>query len=162
MLLSFYTRKEIDMGCDTKGFVLTDEKNPHLIFRKIKWAIFEEIKRETGVDNVSAVWGENYTMPQCSLSDMDGVLTIDFKFAGEQRGMFVITSCDHDYSDCREGKKIILSLGAWGKSVDLIAIALRALSELGETFIWENDCEGDWKPITFDKIENKKEERVLW
>jgi hypothetical protein len=141
------------MGCDTKGAVVTEEKNPHVIFRAIKWAIFNEIKKERGIDNVTAVWGDDYTMPTCRLSDMDGLINVEFKFAGESRDMFVITSCDHDYEDEVPGNKIILSLGAWGQSVRFVEIALRALSDLGATYIWENDCEGDWKPITSEQKE---------
>jgi hypothetical protein len=151
------------MGCDTKGVVATEEKNPHTIFRTIKYAIFNEAKRETGIDNVTAVWVDGYSMPTCRLSDIDGLINVEFKFAGESRDMSVITSCDHDYEDVVPGNKIILSLGAWGQSVRFIEIALRALSDLGKTYIWENDCESDWKPITFESVlvESKKEV-VTW
>lgn len=135
------------MGCDTKGFVLTEEKDPFKIWKAIRLSIFDEIKRETGVDNVTAVWGKDYTMPNCEIKDFAACMDVYFTFAGEDRRLFVALDCDHDYGEYKEGRKIILSLGAWGSSVQLVEVVLRGLSHLGETHILEDDCSGDWKEL---------------
>jgi hypothetical protein len=136
------------MGCSTTGFVMTKEKDPFKIWRNIKWTIFEEIKRETGIDDVRAVWGKNYTMPRCLISDFSGHMVVSFKFAGEDRDMHINLSCDNDYSYVRKGEKIILSLGTWGRSVQLMECVLRGLSTFGQAYIAEDDCKEDWRQLS--------------
>lgn len=137
------------MGCDTKGFVLTKEKDVFKICKIIETAIFNEIKNDSGIDNITAVWGENYSYPKFEISTI-GMITCHFTFADEDRQMSIHTLCDNDYNEARKGKKIILSLGAWGKSVRLIKVVLSALSELGKAYIIENDCSDEWRKFGGD------------
>lgn len=131
------------MGCDTKGFVLTEEKDVFKICKIIESAIYSKIKEASGIDNITAVWGEDFSYPSFKLYT-HGMIGCQFDFAGDGRDMGIFTSCDNDYSEIREGKKIILSLGAWGDSVMLIKVVLSALSELGEAYVIENDCSTEW------------------
>lgn len=133
------------MTVDTKGFVLTSEKNPYKIFNAVKFAIFEDIKTVTGIDDVRAVWGEKFSMPRAELTDIEGYFTIHFKYNGDERMISVFTSCDHDYNDVRKGKRVIFSLGCYGDSIHLIEIAMKSLK--GRKWICNNDCEEDWREL---------------
>ena len=45
-----------------------------------------------------------------------------------------------------EGSKgIIMSLGMWGSSIEIMATVLKNLTGLGNVYIQENDCSDDWK-----------------
>lgn len=134
------------MGCDTKGFVSTKEKDPFKICGIIESAIFEEIKRDSRIDNITAVWGDKYSYPHTRIHPNE-MLSVKFRFDGEERDMKVFFTCDSDYSEVKKGKKIIIHLGAWGQSVRLIKVVLAALSQFGQAYIVENDCETDWKKL---------------
>ena len=132
------------MGCTTNGFIKTKEKDPFKIWHAIKWSLFEEMKKESGIDDVRAVWGSEYKMPVCEVVG-DGYLLVRFRFADEQRDMSVHLDCDNDYSWDKngKGKKIIVTLGAWGRSVQLVECVLNGMSEFGHGFICENDCKDE-------------------
>lgn len=135
------------MGVDTKGFVLTKEKNPFKVFATIKDALFAEIKRETGINSVAAVWGKKYSMPSAELSDMEGYFRISLTYRGEQRDISVHLSCDNDYDYVKKGKRIIVSLGAWGSSVHLIETVIRALTVYGRGWMCDEDTAENWREV---------------
>ena len=135
------------MGVDTKGFVLTKEKNPFKVFATIKDALFADIKLQTGINNYTAVWGENYTMPNARLTDMEGYFTVNFTYNGEACDMSVHLSCDNDYDYVKKGKRIIVSLGAWGSSVHLIEAVVRALTVYGKGWMCDEDTAENWREV---------------
>lgn len=135
------------MTVDTKGFVLTKEKEPFKIWSIIKDSIYNEIKKETGIDDITCVWGENYTMPNCQIADFAKMLTVHFVFAGESRQLSVHLDCDHDFEERKKGKKIIFSLGAWGHSVQLIECVLRGFADYGKLHMIDDDCNGEWREV---------------
>lgn len=135
------------MGTTTNGFVLTEEKDPFKIWRNIKWTLFEEMKNHSGIDDIRAVWGDLYHMPRCEISDFAEHMRVVFRFAGEERDMSVSLTCDNDYSDFKEGKKVIVSLGWWGHSVHLIETVMKGLSEFGEAYMCDEDMSENWRQI---------------
>lgn len=136
------------MGCTTNGFVLTKEKNPFKIWRMVEPALIAEMEKETGLKGWE-LWNktdDKFSRPNCDLSEF-GMLTISFTFAGEERNLNIHFECDSDYAEYKKGKKLITSLGAWGQSVRLTEVVLRALSDLGSTHIVNNDCYDDWREL---------------
>lgn len=134
------------MGCNTVGFVLTNDKDPFKVFRLIKESIVLEMKKETGEDFLYRVFKkEQFTSPACAISDITEMMNIDFYFKGDYRSMTVHLTCDNDFNDVVKGKRIILSLGCYGESERLIKTALHGLSSLGNTYFTPNDCSEDFK-----------------
>jgi hypothetical protein len=140
------------MGVDTKGFILTKEKNPFVISRTIKASIIQDMMRRSGAEREIELWetASGFTCPTTRMmDDFSEMLDIDFEYAKEQRMLGVFLDCDHDYEYVRKGKKIILSLGMWGSSVHLIEVVLRGLHKEfgGVMYIIDNDCADDWRKI---------------
>jgi hypothetical protein len=136
------------MGCDTKGFVLTKEKDVFKICKIIEKSILNEIRKETGAENLMSVFvkDNNFSFPHFKLYT-HGMVGCQFRFKGEERDLSIHTLCDNDYNEVRYGKKVIVSLGAWGESVKIVNFVITALSELGEAYIIHNDCESEWMKI---------------
>lgn len=128
------------MGCDTKGIIATEEKNSFLIWRDIKNALYEKMQIETGEDGFRAYWKDGFSCPRCEIADFTEMLTITFEYKGEDRQMSVFLTCDHDDEEIYKGNKIILSLGMWGSSVELIETVLLKLKKYGKVWIMPNDC----------------------
>jgi hypothetical protein len=133
------------MGCDTKGFVITKEKSPFKVWSSIRASITKEAQKETGKEDYTCFREGGFSHPNCEIADFAEMMTIFFKFKGEERQMSVHLDCASDYDDVKKGKKIIVSLGAWGESVRLIEAVLRGFE--GAAFITENDCEYRWRKI---------------
>ena len=136
------------MGCNTVGFVLTNDKDPFKIYKLIKDAIVSEMKAETGEDMIYRVFQRNkFTSPVCTISDFTEMMNIDFYFNGEFRSMTVHLTCDHNYIEAANGKRIILSLGCYGESERLMKTALNGLSSLGDIYFISNDCADEWQKL---------------
>lgn len=135
------------MGVSTVGFVLTKEKDPFVIWRNIKWTLFEAMKEDSGIDNFTAVWGDSYHMPRCEISDFAEHMRVEFRFANEDRDMSVSLTCDNDYSHFKKGKKVIVTLGHWGQSVRLIEIVMKGLSKFGKAYMCDEDYTEEWRKV---------------
>lgn len=136
------------MGCNTVGFVLTKDKDPFKVFRLIKESIVSEMKKETGEDFPYRLFKkEQFTSPECTISDFTEMMSIDFYFKGDYRSMTVHLTCDHDYLEAAKGKRVILSLGCYGESERLIKTALHGLSSLGDIYFTANDCTEEWRKL---------------
>lgn len=137
------------MGVDTRGFVLTNEKNVHKVWSTIHKSLIDEMMKESGADNQIALFYRHigYSRPSCEVVDVEGMLIISFQFKGEDRALRLYLDRDSDYEYVKRGKKIIISLGMWGSSLQLIEAVLKGLSIFGKAYILENDMYHDWRPI---------------
>jgi hypothetical protein len=129
------------MGVDTKGLVATKNKDLNEI-STILLEVIRKIPADGGGVYKNYKDGIEYIpRSQCFI--------IPFKDGEDDRMLWTFLNCDSDFAEvCDSG--ILLSFGCWGNSVDLMKGFLRALSPLGDTYILENDCSGDWERIEFD------------
>lgn len=136
------------MGADTKGFVMTEQKNAFEVAAKVVEAIEGLMKASDANWRMGAMvqiaMGESpsFTAPRVEMATFAEMLTVSFIFNGEDRMLRIHFDCDFDGEDCgyKDGSKLILSLGAWGGSVEIMEVVLDNLKHLGDTYIIENDC----------------------
>jgi hypothetical protein len=130
------------MGVDTKGLVATKNKD----LNEISTILLDAIHKIP--TNKDGIFGNNM---QSSIDYIprSSCFIIPFKDGKDERILWTFLNCDSDFAEvCDSG--ILLSFGCWGNSVELMKGFLRALSPLGDTYILENDCSGDWEKIEFD------------
>ena len=135
------------MGCDTKGLVMTKEKNPFKIFTTIKSTLEKMMLEKSGADSLFGMYRvDGFSSIHCELSDISGMLIVSFQYAGEKRDLHVHLDCDNDEKNCGylNGKKIILSFGMWGSSIELMKGIVQGLKVFGDGYLIENDC-GDYQ-----------------
>lgn len=134
------------MTVDTKGFVSTSNKDIFKVCSIVEKSLASKMMAEAGAERWPDMWKleKKYTYPKFELNSF-GLITAVFRFRAESRRMSIIFGYDGDYSEFKKGKKIILSLGAWGSSVELMETVLKALSnELkAKAYIDENDCDSE-------------------
>jgi hypothetical protein len=121
------------MGIDTKGVVITECKDVFKIRRLIEAALRKHSDASGLYKNAPIEFTLETDFIMCRFTN-----------CGNTRNMFVFFGSDNDYKDLGN-KKLILNLGAWGNSVQIMKDCLSALSELGQTYIWEFDATGDFK-----------------
>jgi len=131
------------MGCDTKGIIQTENKDV--------WNIVKRISKflETRVDN-SVKCGNNYSRRNAhyEIRDWSEYLTVRFQDGDDIRLLHVHFDCDVDNEEISTGSKIIISLGTWGKSDEIIKGILENCRDLGKLYYIYNDCsEEGWKEI---------------
>ena len=136
------------MGADTKGFVMTEQKNAFEVGEKVVRAI-EELMSQVSYDwrtssIIQKVQGEplQFSTPEVTMSTFSRMLTVTFIFNGEDRQLNIHFDCDSDGEACGylDGSKIILSLGAWGSSIEIMMAVMQALKVYGDSYLIENDC----------------------
>lgn len=131
------------MGCDTKGLVMTKEKNPFKIFGTIKKSLEGMMLEKTGCERLFDTYRKDgFSGISCELTDISGMLIVSFEYAGEKRDLHVHLDCDNDGKNCGylNGKKIILSFGMWGSSIELMKGIVQGLKVFGDGYLIENDC----------------------
>ena len=131
------------MGCDTKGLVMTKEKNPFKIFNTIKKTLEGMMLEKSGEDSLFKMYRvDGFSSPHCELTDISGMLIVSFEYAGEKRELHVHLDCDNDGKNCGylNGKKIILSFVMWGSSIELMKEIVQGLKVFGDGYLIENDC----------------------
>jgi hypothetical protein len=126
------------MGVDVKGVVVTRCKNAFFVAQLAARAIANQV----GPHWRAARSSEQWRMPALSMSDLSEHLTVDFRYAGENRSLHVFFDCDADYAHVGE-PALVLSLGAWGTGEQLMGAALRALACLGPTYMDRNDADDE-------------------
>lgn len=125
------------MGCDTKGYVITENKDVQQIALKIK-NVVESIN-----GNSEWVANANYS-PTIQYHPESNFLTVPFKDGDDQRIVWVFLGCDCDIEQGKMGDSgIIISFGAWGNSVTLMKKFLEAFLDMGVCYLHENDCVGE-------------------
>lgn len=136
------------MGADTKGLVMTEQKNAFDAAHKAVTAI-ESLMQSVSYDwrassrISSAVVDEpSFTSPRIEMSSFCQMLRVFFVYKGEDRMLTIHFDCDVEGEACgyKDGPKLILSLGAWGSSVEIMKAVLDNLKHLGDTYLIENDC----------------------
>ena len=121
------------MGIDTKGVVVTQSKDVFMVRRLLEVALRPH----------SDASGLYKNAPIEYIVETDFIMC-RFINCGNYRNMFVFFGSDNDYKELGD-KKLTLSLGAWGNSVQIMEDCLKALGELGElgpTYIWRFDAIG--------------------
>lgn len=141
------------MGVDTKGLVMTEQKNAFEVAKKVVKAV-EGLMSEVNYDwrtssIIQKALGEplQFSGPQVRMSASSHMLMVNFIFNGENRQLNVHFDCDSDGEGCgyKDGSKLILSLGCWGSSVELMRVVLEELKVYGPAYLIENDC-SDYEP----------------
>lgn len=136
------------MGADTKGLVMTEQKNAFEVAQKVVGAI-EGLMTTTNYDwrtssIINKAMGENsqFTNPRIEMASFSQMLRIIFTYKGEDRILTVHFDCDSDGEGCgyKDGSKLVLSLGYWGSSVEIIRAVLGELKVYGPAYLIENDC----------------------
>ena len=126
------------MSTDTKGLVVTDNKDVFAVCAKIEKALQELFRpyRKPFVDR------ETSFSPTFEVTPNLGMVRAMFKYRGEQRILHIHFGCDYDARDHGE-HAILLSLGCWGSSETIMRTVLTALADLGPTYIDVNDCDDE-------------------
>lgn len=136
------------MGADTKGLVMTNQKDAFEVAHKVVGAI-ESLMTATNYDwrrssIISKAMGENpqFTKPCIEMASFSQMLQITFTYKGEDRMLNIHFDCDSDGEACgyKDGSKLILSLGCWGSSVEIMRAILNELKVYGDAYLIENDC----------------------
>lgn len=132
------------MGCDTKGYVVTD----NIDVREIGKRVLVVVRTIQGEVTNTFVKNDNVFVK----SEYDpewNFYVFHFKDGDDQRMMYVHMDTE-DFEECygELGKRgIIFSLGMWGNSLELIEKFLNAFQDMGVCYIQENDC-GD-APVAY-------------
>lgn len=131
------------MGCDTKGFVVTDNIDVREIGKRIV-----NVVRNTHTHNPDSFVKNTNVFVKPQYDPESNYFTIDFKDDNDSRKLFVFMDCQCDFEECYKiGKNgFVLSLGMWGNSVELIKKFLDVLQDMGDCYLQENDCSGDPVP----------------
>ena len=111
------------MSVDTKGCVVTDNKNVFEIIHKIS---------------------ENFPGSKLHMDLYFHSVIVVFNFNREARALRVTFDFDFDLENHPEieGTSCVwLSLGHWGSSEEVMLLALNSLSSIGDTYIDVNDCD---------------------
>lgn len=123
------------MGLDTKGIVATSCKDVRAIAMNIV-NVINNIKGE--FDQPREFGNVNYRVNP-EYDPHSNYLIFRFKDGTDHRQMFVHLDCDCDYKELGE-QSIILNLGCWGNSVELMKGFLESLSDFGDCYLHANDC----------------------
>lgn len=133
------------MGVNTSGVVVTPVKEIQLIGNLLNNAFHRLVMHGVHTDFSGKRFFNKgvrvlYAFPTLELSSDAETLQVRFKFRGTYRTLSVHLHCDCDNQEL--GKySLSLSLGCFGKSEELMKLALYALSPLGPTYFDANDSD---------------------
>ncbi len=127
------------MGVNTVGLVMTENKD----FFKVKRSVISAIQKMFEQNE------ENYKLVRVLMSDFSDLAQFCFTLKGDDRMLTIHFDCDSDGENCGylDGSKLILSLGHWGDSVDIIKTVLKELQVFGKTYILANDFDGQLEEV---------------
>lgn len=126
------------MGVDVKGVVVTRCKNAFFVAHLAGRAIANEVRPHWRASRGADQW----RLPVIRMSELSEHLTVEFRYAGENRSLHVFFDCDADYAHLG-APALALSLGAWGTGEQLMGAALHALACLGPTYMDRNDADDE-------------------
>lgn len=87
---------------------------------------------------------------------------IDFSLNKERRRISIFLNCDEDeYKSFGRNKKIICSVGAWGKNEEIIFSVANALTKFGKTYYIMDDCSDDTNFKDISKCPNPFWKKIL-
>ena len=129
------------MSVDTKGVVVTPVKDAFFIAQRIASAIeaaVSESRRQRGMNRAEKDDQTKY--PSIEMATTSDMLRIHFKLNGDVRMLTVHLDCDCDHRELGQ-QSLVLSLGCYGQSVELMRLALQSLSALGPCYLDESDSD---------------------
>ena len=151
------------MGVDTKGVILTSKKDFWEVRQTIGHALYRAIRPHIEMpewrakrEGVDVDWKlPEMLAPLQSYSDPEYIsrsFQFIFKWNGEERILWVHTDCDCDLqaSFGEDSEGIILSLGMWGSSEEIMKMVLEDMKGFGECYFLLSDVNDDWEKIGDD------------
>lgn len=132
------------MGVNTVAFIATNETNVFRIVKAAEVALRAHLRVKAPGANL--LEQNRNTRVDTSISSWGRMVALDFSDDGKGRSLTIHFDCHSDYAEIHQGRKIILSLGRWGNSVELIQVAGRAIAaELNAPLWWaEADTTDNW------------------
>lgn len=130
------------MAYSTVGLVSTKDKDVQKIAIKV-----HEVIREIACEHETRINPNRFVNP--TYHPLGHFFVFKFKDGKDERQLFVHMGCDADFRECHKGcgdSGIILTLGDWGNSVQLITAFLDNMKDMGDTFLIESDC-SDKPPV---------------
>lgn len=132
------------MSVDTKGCIITKEKDPFKAVNVInRW--WNYLRQKEGGRSFRTL--EGWSAPRAELSGAHDALSVYFQIKGENRRLYIPFDCDWDlaiYDEIKGESCIWLSLGHWGSSVELmesLLIEFRKQEWVERCYIDENDSD---------------------
>lgn len=124
------------MATSTVGLISTKDKDVQKIAMKVC-----EVIREIDCEYETRINPNRFVNP--IYHHLGHLFMFRFKDGKDERQLFVHMGCDADfrefYKDCGDGG-IILTLGDWGNSVQLITSFLDNMKDMGDSFLVASDC----------------------
>lgn len=128
------------MSVDTKGLVLTDNKDVFGVCQRVNAALLAMFR--DGETHLSLFRDDTSILPSFELSPYSRMVEVHFKYRSEQRSLHIHFDCDWDAREYGE-HALLLSLGCWGSSELIMRTVLASLQDLGPTYIDVNDCDDE-------------------
>lgn len=129
------------MSVDTKGVVVTPVKDAFFIAQRIYGAINAAVLKSRQQRGVPTFAEDSQTgYPRVEMATTSDMLRIHFKLNGDVRMLAVHLDCDCDHRELGQ-QSLVLSLGCFGQSLELMRLALQSLSALGPCYLDENDSD---------------------
>lgn len=127
------------MGVNTVGLVITENKD----FFKVKRMVISAIHKlfEQNEEKCKSI--------RVLMGDYSDLAQFIFELNGDGRILTIHFDCDSDGENCGylDGSKLILSLGYWGDSIQIMKSVLKELNSLGKTYILPNDYDGELEEV---------------
>jgi hypothetical protein len=126
------------MGIDTKGFVVTKNKDVRDIAQRVLKAI-----KDVPCEKIhGGLCNPNQLVDDIEYSPKHNFFRVYFKDGELKRMLWVFLECDCDHLKYGENT-ISFSFGCHGNSVEIMKMVLDQFKDLGKCYIHENDCDGD-------------------
>ncbi len=128
---------------DTMGILRTDEKDVFTVWSDLDRAIQGLITDASGEKGIIyACESGHFSIPKCYIPHMaERTLHVTFTYQGERRLMRVYMDQDGHYQESAPGKKIVLGMGNWGRSAEIMTGILSRLDLYGEVLIDIDDTD---------------------
>lgn len=131
------------MTVDTKGYIRTPVKNVMHVMTIVEKTIRKMIRAKLPIGPRALYMPEGFAYPDTRLSPDIGMAQTTFSIGGERRTLTVHFGCDCDAEVRYPGKKLILSLGCYGLSEEVITEVLSNLTHLGRCYFDRSDCDDE-------------------
>lgn len=133
------------MGINTKGVVVTGCKEVMFVCERVEAALSKLIRpywRLYRYDHLVSDTQPAYAMPEMRILPSSGTVQFFFRYAGQQRTLWLHFECDSD-NLALGPQSLVMSMGCWGDSELLVRTALDALSPVGPGFMDVSDCDNE-------------------
>ena len=131
------------MGVDTKGCVVTENKDAFKVYEIVEnW--WNKVKKENNLSLVHSLNEDSgWKSPKIEMG-FSKSLQLYLKYKGEDRRVFINFDCDCDleiYNEIEGTSCIWFSMGCWGSSVEIMQSLMQEFKEIGESYVDDNDCD---------------------